>query len=137
MQFIGDSTLSAKGWFSPYLTDAGWFDQELTADLPPITGTLSQTLGALTATAQGQLAITGSATPTLGALASSAAAGLAIVGTLSATLGALTLTATNIVPTTDPNARRTRNVPVSNRKLLPLPGHRRNRVAGLISRTRL
>jgi hypothetical protein len=57
------------------------------------TGTLAVTLGGLTSTASGTLAIKGTSAVTLGALTSTAAGKLDIKGTSAVTLGALTSTA--------------------------------------------
>lgn len=58
-----------------------------------ITGTLSATLGALTAASVGALAIRASGANTLGAMAAAGAGKLAIAGTSSSTLGELTASA--------------------------------------------
>ena len=63
----------------------------------PITGTLSQTLGALTLSGAGAVAIDGTLSSTLGALTLSSAGEVAIDGTLSQTLGALSLSASGTV----------------------------------------
>lgn len=59
-----------------------------------IAGSLSSTLGAVTASATGAVAIAGAATATLGAVTASATGTLALSGALSSTLGAVTASAT-------------------------------------------
>lgn len=59
-----------------------------------ISGTLSSTLGAVTATASGAVAIAGAVSSTLGAVTASATGAVAIVGAATATLGAVTAAAT-------------------------------------------
>lgn len=61
------------------------------------TGTLSVTLGALTSSATGTVAIAGALSKTLGTLTSSATGTVALTGALSQTLGALTLAADGTV----------------------------------------
>jgi hypothetical protein len=59
----------------------------------PITGNLSQTLGAATLSASGQVSVSGSLSSTLGAATGSAAGSVAVAGSLSSTLGTATLSA--------------------------------------------
>jgi hypothetical protein len=63
------------------------------AGVAPIAGAASRTLGALTSSGAGVAPVVGAAAPTLGALTSSAAGAVAVVGAASPTLGALTLEA--------------------------------------------
>lgn len=63
----------------------------------PIEGTLSKTLGVLTSTATGTIALAGVLTKTLGSLTSTATGTVALVGTLAKTLGALTVVATGTI----------------------------------------
>jgi hypothetical protein len=69
-----------------------WRDEKLASSGG--TGSLSQTLGALTATSTATLAIKGSTAATLGALTVSGSGRLALSGSVNASLGALTSTAT-------------------------------------------
>jgi hypothetical protein len=64
------------------------------------TGTLGVTLGTLTASAAGTVAITGTAAPTLAALTATAAGTVSISGSAAPTLGTLTVTATGTLPVT-------------------------------------
>jgi hypothetical protein len=68
------------------------------------TGTLSATLGALTAVATGTLAIRATLNVSLGALVAASTGRLAINGTLGATLGALLLSAEGTVGSEEPAA---------------------------------
>lgn len=70
-----------------------WFVQAVSGR----TGTLSVTLGALTRSATGTVALKGTLTKTLGALTSAATGTVALKGTLTKTLGALTSSATGTV----------------------------------------
>jgi len=112
---IGDE--SSSSWktqcrSSEYTTEAQRpvFEIVYTEAVSGVEGTLSATLGALTLSATGEVAIEGTLSQTLGALALSATGELAINGALSATLGALTLTATGdngYEPAVDPTAQGT------------------------------
>ena len=62
-----------------------------------LTGTLSQTLGALTISAAGTVETHGTASPTLGALTAAATGTVSVSGSLSSTLGAATLAGTATV----------------------------------------
>lgn len=62
-----------------------------------ISGTLSATLGALTASASGAVAVQGSLSATLGTMTASASGAVAVKGTTSTTLGALALAAAGAV----------------------------------------
>ena len=73
-------------------------DEFVAAGGGAITGTLGQTLGALTASASGAVKVQGSASATLGVLTLSSAAVAPISGQTSVTLGALTATATGVTP---------------------------------------
>lgn len=63
--------------------------------LLPVTGSVSATLGALSTSSTGALALSGSTAATLGSLTASSTGALAIAGSTSSTLGTLTL---NTVP---------------------------------------
>jgi hypothetical protein len=102
----GNSTSAIDNWSGDNLAAAG-IDGTLSKTLGALTstatgtvalaGTLSKTLGSLAITATGTIGSTnidGTLSKTLGALTSSATGALAIAGTLSKTLGALTSTAT-------------------------------------------
>lgn len=62
-----------------------------------VSGTLSSTLGALTAAATGTVDVTGTSSKTLGTLTSSAAGAVDVVGTFSKTLDALSISAAGTV----------------------------------------
>jgi hypothetical protein len=75
---------------------APWAGEDFVAflELSNIDGALTATLGALTASATGTVALAATLTKTLGSLTVTAAATLANTGSLAATLGALTTNAT-------------------------------------------
>jgi hypothetical protein len=79
------------GWGAPVLL----VQQATTA--AEISGTLSQTLGVLTATAAGTVGIQGTAAPTLGSLTLSGAGAVDLSGSLDKTLGTLTLSGAGTV----------------------------------------
>lgn len=62
-----------------------------------VAGTLTKTLGALTSSATGTVDVTGTASKTLGSLTSTATGTVAVSGTSAVTLGALTLSADGTV----------------------------------------
>ena len=101
-----DNSNTLAPWWADELRLAGWFD-EPTA--PPsggsITGSASKTLGALTGSATGKVAIAGTASKTLGAVTGSATGKVAIAGSAAKTLGALTLSATGKVAITGTASR--------------------------------
>jgi formylmethanofuran dehydrogenase subunit C len=78
------------GWFGG-LTARSWFDEDLpTPTVSGFIGTLSQTLGALTAVGTGVVRVAGATSATLGTLTSSSAGAVAVAGVLAQTLGSLT-----------------------------------------------
>ena len=62
-----------------------------------VAGTFSKTLGALTSSSTGQVAVSGTLSKTLGTLTSSSAGQVAVTGTFSKTLGALTSSAAGTI----------------------------------------
>jgi len=44
MNYIYDQSIDIRGWFSALMTQAGWFDQELTetGGTPPVVSTVRQ-----------------------------------------------------------------------------------------------
>jgi hypothetical protein len=96
----------SAGLFDPHLVPAAWFDPDLAGglfdeDLTEASsggGTLAATLGAITASSAGTVAVAGTAAPTLGAVTSSSAGTVAIVGAASPTLDAVVSAATGTYP---------------------------------------
>lgn len=90
--------LSRGGVLSTRSMINSWESGEVGAGPTPIAGSLSATLGPLTASGAGSALIGGQASVTLGAVTLNASGAVTITGTANATLGTLTGTATANLP---------------------------------------
>lgn len=91
----GTETATTQETFASVLTMATWAPRALAGGT--ITGTLSKTLGAMTASAAGTVRVSGSATRTMAAATLTAAGTVRVTGQASRTLSAMTLAAAGAV----------------------------------------
>lgn len=118
-----DNTVA--GWFSSQAAVAGWFDRDL---LDAVTGgsasvgAASPTLGNLTLSSAGTLALSAALASTLGNVTLSSAATLAIAGALSKTLGGVTLSSASTLALAAALSKTLGDVTLSSASTLALAG---------------
>lgn len=88
-----DETALAQGWFDSSGLPSGWFDEDFlepSSQSGEVTGTMSATLGGLTASFAGDSGVTGTEATTLQSLTASLAGDHGAAGSTAATLSSLT-----------------------------------------------